>query len=231
MLRKPLPVICLGVILGIVTAPAYAQIYNELISFNGNTAAEPMTPLTQGVDGDLYGTTAYGGTGDCTGNTIGCGVIFKITRGGAFRILYNFQANGGLVFPYGNLVLGLDNSLYGLANGGGANGTIFRVTPEGTLSVVHSFIPGNDAGYDPTALTLGVDGNFYGAAASGGTPSNSCPSGCGTIYKMTPAGVVTTLYSFCPQNYCPMAKILTAPWHKGWMAIFMVRPSMVACTS
>ncbi len=39
MLRKPLPVICLGVILGIVTAPAYAQIYNELISFNGNTAA------------------------------------------------------------------------------------------------------------------------------------------------------------------------------------------------
>ncbi len=65
---------------------ASAQTYTELLSFNGNNAAGPETPLTQGFDGSLYGTTYYGGTGTCfDGKGIGCGVVFKITRNGEFN--------------------------------------------------------------------------------------------------------------------------------------------------
>lgn len=214
MLRKLMPVICLGVILGVIAAPASAQTYSELISFDGNTAAGPLAPLTQGVDGDLYGMTAYGGTGDCRGNEIGCGVIFKITHDGKFDILYNFQASDpGL--PAYNLSLANNGSLYGIATGG--DGNIFSVTPEGAFSVVYEFKGANDAGYYPYGgLTLGADGNFYGTTYYGGMPSNSCPNGCGTIYEMTPSGGFTTLYSFCPQNYCPDGEYPAGPLAQGF---------------
>ncbi len=179
---------------------ASAQTYKELVSFNGNTAAGPVTPLTQGIDGALYGTTIYGGTGTCNGNGIGCGIVFKITRNGGFKILYNFQS-GGPVHPTNDLVLGDDGNLYGTAAGG--YGTIFKITPGGSFTTLYSFT-GGPAGYQPEGgIIQGTDGNFYGTTLNGGAPSNSCPSGCGTIYKLTPAGVLTTLYSFCPQNYCP----------------------------
>src|SRR6202030_2545972 len=58
-------------------------------------------------------------------------------------------------------------------------------------------------GDGPEGLTQGIDGNFYGATTGGG--NNSCSSGvycCGTIFSMTPNGVLTTLYSFCSQANC-----------------------------
>ena len=192
--------LCVMVVAGVVSA----QTYKEVISFNGNSAAGPGTPLTQGTDGALYGMTAYGGTGGCLGNVIGCGVIFRVAKG-QFQILYNFQPTG-LIYPYFGLVLAPSGNFYGVAIGGGPGGygVTFEVTPQGNLSVIHQFLRGDDAGYNPSAApTLGIDGNFYGATTNGGAPSNSCPYGCGTIYKMTPAGDLTTLYSFCPQNYCP----------------------------
>ena len=65
-----------------------------------------------------------------------------------------------------------------------------------TLTVVHTF-RGPD-GWRPLAgLVQGSDGNFYGTTHGGGTIMD-CPGGCGTVFKMTPAGAVTTLYSFGP---------------------------------
>jgi uncharacterized repeat protein (TIGR03803 family) len=185
-------------LLAIATAiPASAQTYTELLSFNGTTAAGPETPLTQGIDGSLYGTTIYGGTGTCSGTGIGCGVIFKLTPDNGFRILYNFQTSGPTE-PVNNLLLGYDGNLYGTTYN-----SIYKVTPEGGFTVLHTF-PGGAGGSDLSGgLIQGVGGDFYGTTRAGGTPSNSCPSGCGTIYKMTATGVVTTIYSFCPQNYCP----------------------------
>jgi uncharacterized repeat protein (TIGR03803 family) len=179
---------------------ASAQTYTELLSFDGNTAAGPKTPMTQGIDGSLYGTTYYGGTGTCFDNQgIGCGIVFKITRDHEFKIVYNFQEKGGVYYPANNLVVGDEGNLYGTTLAGA--GTIFKVTPGGTLTTLHSFGPG---GSNPQGgIVKGADGNFYGTTFYGGASSNFCPSGCGTVFKMTPAGSLTTIYSFCPQNYCP----------------------------
>jgi len=190
--------VCVGAVTLTISAPA--QTYTELLSFNGTTAAGPQTPLTQGIDGSLYGTTYYGGTGTCfDGKGIGCGVVFKITREGKFKVIYNFQMNG-VFYPGNDLVLGEDGNLYGTNQ---RTDVIFRITPAGELTILHSFTGGAGGAGLFGGLTLGSDGNFYGTTSGGGTPSGFCPSGCGTVYKMTPAGVLTTLYSFCQQNYCP----------------------------
>ena len=58
-------------------------------------------------------------------------------------------------------------------------------------------------GIAPSALVQANDGNFYGTTLYGGAFTNNCsPYGCGTVFKITPAGTVTTLYSFCPQPNC-----------------------------
>jgi uncharacterized repeat protein (TIGR03803 family) len=179
---------------------ASAQTYTELLSFNGNSAAGPKTPLTQGIDGSLYGTTYYGGTGACFSNGIGCGIVFRLTAKGEFKVVYNFPASNPS--PTNDLVLGDDGGLYGTTGAG----AVFRITPDGAFTVLHTFnSPEGGEGLNGGVIQ-GTDGNFYGTTFSGGTPSNSCPSGCGTVFKMTRAGAVTTLYSFCPQNYCPDGK-------------------------
>ena len=179
---------------------ASAQTFTTF-SFDGNTAAGPTTPLTQGIDGSLYGTTYYGGTGNCfDGRGIGCGVVFKVTRAGKLEIVYNFQQDPAGWYPGNDLVLGNDGNLYGTTDGG--YNTIFKVTPNGTFTTLHTFTGPDGLGLYG-GVTEGVDGNFYGTTRGGGKSSQFCPSGCGTVYRMTPAGAVTTLYSFCPQNYCP----------------------------
>jgi hypothetical protein len=75
-------VLCLCLTTVALAVSASAQTYTEIVSFNGNSAAGPKTPLTQGLDGNLYGTTYYGGTGTCfDGDGIGCGVVFTIVNG------------------------------------------------------------------------------------------------------------------------------------------------------
>jgi len=189
-------VISLYVFAATVAISASAQTYTELLNFNGTSAAGPQTALTQGIDGNLYGTTIYGGTGACTNGGIGCGIVFKIARDRKLQILYNFQL-GGPINPSNTLLLGRDGNLYGTTGG-----AIFKITPSGDFTVLYTFKGGTD-GADPQGFIQGADGNFYGTTPDGGAHSNSCPEGCGTVFKITPAGVHTTLYSFCPQNYCP----------------------------
>jgi uncharacterized repeat protein (TIGR03803 family) len=70
---------------------------------------------------------------------------------------------------------------------------VFKITSSGTLRTLHSF-DFTDGAYPAGALVQGSDGNFYGT--TGGGANTNCSSGCGTIFKITSSGTLTTLYSF-----------------------------------
>jgi len=129
----------------------------------------------------------------------------------AFTTLYLFGAGGN---PDGGLVQGTDGNFYGTVLEGGTlnHGTIFKITPSGTLTTLHSF--DFTDGILPSGLVQASDGNFYGTTEQGGT--NSCVYGgtnygCGTLYKITPSGMLTTLYNFCSQSGCTDGQIPTGP--------------------
>ena len=108
------------------------------------------------------------------------------------------------------IIQGSDGNFYGTALAGGngmcqntfrsgACGSVFEVTSAGAVSTLYSFQPGPNATNSfpyPNGVIQGIDGNFYGTTQQGGIAGTSCPYGCGTIFKVTPAGSATTLYSF-----------------------------------
>jgi uncharacterized protein (TIGR03437 family) len=147
----------------------------------------PSGRLVQGVNGNFYGTTEFGGT-------LGLGTIFEATPAGAVTTLSNFSNYTHGAYPWVGLTLATDGNFYGTTVGGGANGdgSVFRMTPEGTVTIVSSFgsLPAQADGRSPYGdLVQGRDGNFYGTALGG-------PHNAGLIFKVTPAGVLTTLYGF-----------------------------------
>ncbi|HEX4119942.1 MAG TPA: choice-of-anchor tandem repeat GloVer-containing protein [Verrucomicrobiae bacterium] len=175
---------------------ACSQTPVDLYDFGG-TSDDGQSPngLTQGTNGNFFGTTRNGGTN-------GYGSIFQLTLSGVETPLYSFKngADGGS--PGAGLTQGTNGLFYGVAEAGGSNGfgSVFQISTNGTLAVLHGFaLPKstktghltNADGYTPSAaLTLGTNGNFYGSAAQGGTNSY------GTIFEMTHQGKVTVLYSF-----------------------------------
>ena len=72
--------------------------------------------------------------------------------------------------------------------------------PAQTFTTLHSF-DGAD-GWNSNGLVQGTDGNLYGTTLYGGTNTSCYATSCGTVFKMTPSGTLTTLYSFCAQVGC-----------------------------
>jgi uncharacterized repeat protein (TIGR03803 family) len=164
-----------------------------LHSFDGPDGTSPWGRLVQATNGDFYGTTTGGGTN-------GYGTVFKITPSGTLTTLHSFSIGTDGAYPYAGLVQATTGDYYGTAEDGGANGygTVFKITPTGTLTTLHSF--DSTDGFDPQSALVGAsDGNFYGATRFGG--ANTCliggtNYGCGTVFKITPTGTLTTLHSF-----------------------------------
>ena len=193
----------------VIAAPAQSVFFTTLVSFNGSNGNLPSAPVIQATDGNLYGTTRWGG--DNCGSD-GCGIVFKITPGGNLSTLYSFCllpncADGRA--PWAPVVQAADGNFYGTTDGGGTYslGTVFKITAAGTLTTLYSFCalgyPCPD-GYGPdTGLIQGVDGNFYGITGDGGSSNYCVGPNCGTVFKITPQGALTTLYSFCSQSGCP----------------------------
>lgn len=157
-----------------------------LHSFSGGTDGLGPNALLQSADGSFYG-TAQGGGADQNGT------IFKITPGGTLTTLYRSDATDGSA-P-GELVQATDGNFYGTTSGMNIDGTIFKITPGGTLTTLYSFcrqgsIPYCPDGDGPGPLVQATDGDFYGTTFFGGVPN------AGTIFKITPGGTLTTLYSF-----------------------------------
>lgn len=172
-----------------------AQTFKSLIRFSGKNGSRPQSPLVQGLDGDLYGTTDFGGPSDR-------GTVFRITPGGTRTLLANFCKQPHCpdgAYPMGGLVLATDGNFYGTTSAGGTGssyGTVFRMTPAGALTTLYSFTGLADGEQPMGTLVQATDGNLYGVAFLGGA-NNS-----GTVFRITLAGSLTTLYSFCAQANC-----------------------------
>jgi uncharacterized repeat protein (TIGR03803 family) len=179
--------------------------------------------LIQAADGHLYGTTGSGGSGTgCDGAA--CGTVFKITASGTLTTLYAFCSQGifGDNCPDGDepnaLTQAADGNSYGITVNGGPNigcprnfdgyGTVFKITPSGGLTTVYSFCAQTDPdgrcidGSVPNGLLLATDGDLYGTTAGGGASAfyGGYSPNEGTVSKITPAGILTTLYSLCSRG-------------------------------
>jgi uncharacterized repeat protein (TIGR03803 family) len=174
-------------------------------ALSGCPDGNQVSGISLGMDGYLYGTTATGGSG-----TYGQGTAFKITPGGELTTLYSFCSQPNCVdgaLP-NSVIQGADGNLYGTTEGGNAgyNGTVFKLTPKGELTWSYNFCsqPNCVDGAGTWGPVVQADnGDFYGSTVGGGAYGLQGPGG--TVYKITPAGALTTLYSFCAQegNNCP----------------------------
>jgi uncharacterized repeat protein (TIGR03803 family) len=179
---------------------------NTMHIFDCTHGSQPIAALIQASDGNFYGTTTSGGQNSAA-CPYGCGTIFGITPAGKLTTLHRFNATDGAV-PNTPLVQAIDGNFYGRTLEGGANngcspyigcGTVFKMTPAGELTTLYSFESsgGQSTGnyYATAGLVQGTDGNFYGTTEFGGS-SNDCSGGCGTVFRITAGGKLTTLHSF-----------------------------------
>jgi uncharacterized repeat protein (TIGR03803 family) len=176
-----------GLLLWMMTVPAFSgYALTTLHSFNRVfDGAQPYAGLTLGNDGNFYGTCFEGGTNDL-------GSIFRITPGGVLAPLYSFSYIDGET-PTAGLVQGTDGNFYGTTFEGGNDlsyGTIFQISSSGAFTSLYSFTNGIDGANPYAGLTQGTNGAFYGTTINGGSNNN------GTIFEITPAGTLTSLYSF-----------------------------------
>ncbi len=175
----------------------HGQTYTTLNSFDSTDGAFPFPGVVQALDGNFYGTTYNGGANNQ-------GAIYKITPGGTLTLLYSFCGKTNCTdgaLPRAGLTLASDGVLYGSTVAGGANnrGSIFKITTAGALDTLYSFCSATacDDGSSPYGnLIQASDGNFYGTTQSGGSKS------FGVIFRVTPAGGDTTLYTFCSLANC-----------------------------
>jgi uncharacterized repeat protein (TIGR03803 family) len=177
--------------------------YGERILYafsGGDDGMHPSAGLIEDSLGNLYGTTAYGGSG--TSCTLGCGTVFTLTRHGSSYVkhtLYQFQGSTDGGNPVAPLLMDGYGNLYGTAYGGGnptclwGCGTVFKLTPHGKRYVettLYEFTGGGDGANPMAPLIVDTAGNLYGTAEFGGN-LNACHGtdlpGCGTVYELTPS--------------------------------------------
>jgi uncharacterized repeat protein (TIGR03803 family) len=181
--------------------------FKSLDSFDVTNGLTPLgMALVQGLDGNLYGTTEFGGANlACNPKQVGCGTVFKMTPAGALTTIYSFCSAASCAdgsYPAAGMILATDGNLYGTTSGGGkiGYGEVFKVTPAGVVSTVYSFCEafGCTDGRDPQSpVVQGTDGNLYGLTVLGGSGGCGGCHGGGVAFKLTLGGKLTVLHSFC----------------------------------
>jgi len=132
-----------------------------------------------------------------------CCVTAIVSPAQTFTTIHNFNGTAGNGPNYVSLAQGLNGNFYGTTTEGGdlscgapyGCGTVFEVTPQGKLITLHNF-ESTDGSAPYSGVVLGRRGDFYGTTLFGGDLTCNAPYGCGTVFKITPAGVLTVLHSF-----------------------------------
>jgi uncharacterized repeat protein (TIGR03803 family) len=156
----------------------------------GNDGLLPQAGLVADAAGNLYGTTEFGGSGNCSPYANGCGTLFKITPHHVESVLYTFGPSGA--YPTSNLIFDKAGNLYGTTSGYPHNGpgTVFKLAPDGTLTTLYHFNNGGDGVFPIGGLVMDKAGNLYGTTFLGGQ------YGLGTVYEVTAQGSGTVLHAF-----------------------------------
>jgi uncharacterized repeat protein (TIGR03803 family) len=148
----------------------------------------PTAAIAEDTDGNLYGTTLYGGTGKCT---LGCGTVFKLTPSGEETVLHNFSANIGSDgnSPQAGVILDAGGNLYGTTLEGGWGschggcGTVYEISSAGVEKVLWNFEGGTVGGWHPEGgLVMDGAGSLYGTTSAGGGGTGN---GCGLVFKLS----------------------------------------------
>jgi uncharacterized repeat protein (TIGR03803 family) len=197
-----------GTVFELVKSSATPPTYREKILYSfggGGDANNPYAGLIMDTNGNLYGTTYYGGV-------YGCGTVFKLKKSsGTYteKILHSFGSNSSGhcgessdgYNPYAGLIMDTNGNLYGTTYEGGASdyGAVFELkapkSSSGTYSekILHSFGSSSD-GYNPYAgLIMDTNGNLYGTTYEGGA------NGYGTVFELANSSGTYSekiLYSF-----------------------------------
>jgi uncharacterized repeat protein (TIGR03803 family) len=228
---------------GLVQAQTVSVLYNFGSAYDPIGFYNPGT-LAQAADGNIYTTSSYGGNAG-TGNPAD-GTVFNMSTAGALSELITFTWDSSGLLPYGvdpysGLTLGTDGYFYGTTSSGGVinganayHGTVFRIDSSGHLTTLYTFTGGSDGAEPFAAPVEGTDGNFYGTTAvCGGIQTCIVGQAGGTVYQLTPAGVLTTLHQFdCSigcSSYAPLVQGTDGNFY-GTTAtnpgsIFMITPS------
>jgi uncharacterized repeat protein (TIGR03803 family) len=158
--------------------PAGVETILHAFEANSTDGQYPYAGLAMDSQGNLYGTTGYGGA-------TGFGTVFEITAEGVEKILYSFKGgskDGQL--PEASLILDSLGNLYGTtaydANLIGPFGTVFELTPTGKEIIFHKFT-GDPDGFNPMAgLFMDSQSNLYGTTYGGGANEG------GTVFEAIP---------------------------------------------
>ena len=149
-----------------------------LYSFTGiaGDGATPQGPVIVDAQGNLYGTTEYGGDLSCP-NSLGCGTVFKLDTAGNETILHTFTGTGDGANPIGGIVTDSQGNLYGTTISGGPQGAgvVYKLDPSGTETVL--------ALESGTGIFLESGGNLYG-------------TGQDWVFELTAGGNLITLFGF-----------------------------------
>ena len=178
-----------GVVFGLDADGTLAGVH----SFSGPDGANPAAGLIEDAAGNLYGTTYNGGNGN--------GVIFKLSTTGKETVLYEFNGpnpTGDGAFPLAGLTLDPSGNLYGTTQQGGTYsacagygcGVVFELSAAGKETVLYTFTPPYYVGYPAGGLIRDPSGTLYGTTSGVDYNFN------GVVFKLSPSGTETVLYSF-----------------------------------
>ncbi|HEX4159483.1 MAG TPA: choice-of-anchor tandem repeat GloVer-containing protein [Rhizomicrobium sp.] len=183
-----------------------------LYQFTGGSDGDlPYSGVIADAQGNLYGTTVFGGY---SGNTAcegynGCGVVYEVAPNGTETVLHEFNFAGAhdSAFPHAGLVMDKRGTMYGTATGNpyyAGDGNIFKIAPDGTYSVLF-FFAGLKNGARPYANLIAAGKHFFGTTSGGG------PSRAGTVFDISKGGKLNTLFNFTggSDGDLPIAPLIT----------------------
>jgi len=174
-----------GAVLTVIPVSIAGTRLSTLHAFTGGGDGGTPNALMRSTNGNLYGTTKFGGSAHL-------GSVFSLTTNGVLTTLHSFTGVTDGALPLSALVQGTNGLFYGTTETGGSNseGTVFQMAADGTLGNLYAFDAESDGANPYAALVQGADGNLYGSAQGAGDFGN------GDLFKITPQGTLMPLYAF-----------------------------------